>query len=99
MQADAFGPKAFVGNPAAVCLVKTFPPASVMQNIAAEMNLSETAFVEQTSTDASDGSAFSSDALFNLRWFTPEAEAPLCGHATLACAAVLFQGIQPTSKG
>lgn len=64
-----------------------------MQSIAAEMNLSETAFVEKTGTQSSSGNPFESDSVFNLRWFTLEAEVPLCGHATLASAAVLFQGI------
>lgn len=92
-QVDAFGPEPFTGNPAAVCLLERPLPASVMQNIAKEMNLSETAFVEPTSTEASRDSAFAEDAVFGLRWFTIGDEVPLCGHATLAAAAVLFQGI------
>lgn len=92
-QVDAFAPGAFIGNPAAVCLVQKFPPAAVMQSIAAEMNLSETAFVEQTGPEPSGSSPFKHCSVFNLRWFTLEAEVPLCGHATLAAAAVLFQGV------
>lgn len=64
-----------------------------MQNIAKEMNLSETAFVEPTRTGASRDSAFAEDSVFGLRWFTIGDEVPLCGHATLAAAAVLFQGV------
>eukprot|EP00055_Hartaetosiga_balthica_P001293 m.138210 g.138210 ORF g.138210 m.138210 type:complete len:306 (-) comp13627_c0_seq1:158-1075(-) len=86
-QADAFSATAFGGNPAAVCLI----PASlkdslgddVFQKIAAEMNLSETAFV------FSDTDSFVDESKFGLRWFTPTKEVDLCGHATLATAAVL----------
>ena len=75
---DAFTEKIFGGNPAAVCVVEKFPPESLMQNIARENNLSETAFVVR------DGE------IFRLRWFTPAAEVDFCGHATLATAFVLM---------
>lgn len=94
-QVDAFSPEPFGGNPAAVCLLQQSIDASEMQQIAAEVNLSETAFVEpaKTSGDTSRD-AFATEACFGLRWFTPAKEAELCGHATLASAAVLFQGVQ-----
>jgi PhzF family phenazine biosynthesis protein len=75
---DAFTRKAFSGNPAATVLVDKFPDDALMQKIAAEMNLSETAFAQQISPNA-----------FHLRWFTPAAEVPLCGHATLAMSHYL----------
>ncbi len=76
---DAFTDKMFSGNPAAVCLQETELEDSLLQNIAAEMNLSETAFVKK------------SDDGFGLRWFTPKSEVELCGHATLASAHILWQ--------
>lgn len=76
---DAFAAEPFTGNPAAVCLLDAPAPEAWMQSVASEMNLSETAFVVPT------GKAF------NLRWFTPEIEVDLCGHATLASAHVLFE--------
>jgi PhzF family phenazine biosynthesis protein len=76
---DAFSAEPFKGNPAAVCLLESPRPDAWMQNVAAEMNLSETAFL----LPAADG--------FGLRWFTPAAEVPLCGHATLASAHVLWE--------
>lgn len=75
---DAFSSSPFAGNPAAVCLLSDPVNDTQMQNIAAEFNLSETAFC------ISDGEQHS------LRWFTPVAEVDLCGHATLATARVLF---------
>jgi len=75
---DAFAEAAFQGNPAAVCLLDEPAPAEWMQHVAAEMNLSETAFL-----DPRDGG-------WNLRWFTPTTEVDLCGHATLASAHVLW---------
>jgi len=76
---DAFASRPFEGNPAAVCLLDGERPDEWMQGVAAEMNLSETAFVLPHSNG------------FSLRWFTPEAEVPLCGHATLASAHVLWE--------
>jgi PhzF family phenazine biosynthesis protein len=77
-QVDAFTNTRFAGNPAAVCVLPTAQDDNWMQNVAQEMNLSETAFLVRQD----DG--------FNLRWFTPTVEVPLCGHATLASAHVLW---------
>jgi PhzF family phenazine biosynthesis protein len=79
VQVDAFTAKPFAGNPAAVCVLPAERDAVWMQNVASEMNLSETAFLVRQA----DG--------FNLRWFTPAVEVDLCGHATLASAHVLWQ--------
>lgn len=75
---DAFTDKPFTGNPAAVCLLKKMPKAGWMQAVAAEMNLSETAFVAPVKGG------------FRLKWFTPSTEVELCGHATLASAHALW---------
>ncbi|NET70186.1 MAG: PhzF family phenazine biosynthesis protein [Sphaerospermopsis sp. SIO1G2] len=77
-QVDAFTHQLFHGNPAAVCVLQNPQDELWMQQVAAEMNLSETAFLIKQN----DG--------FNLRWFTPTVEVPLCGHATLASAHVLW---------
>ncbi len=77
-QVDAFTDKPFSGNPAGVCILEKPADESWMQNVAMEMNLSETAFL----SPEEDG--------FNLRWFTPKMEVNLCGHATLASAHILF---------
>ncbi|RXN27781.1 phenazine biosynthesis-like domain-containing [Labeo rohita] len=82
---DAFTNVPFKGNPAAVCLIENELRGDLYQSIAAEMNLSETAFIIKR-----DSVDFSSGARFGLRWFTYKSEVPLCGHATLASAAVLF---------
>ena len=76
---DAFTDQAFAGNPAGVCLLDKWLPGDLMQRIASENGLSETAFI----VPAKD--------YFEIRWFTPEVEIDLCGHATLASAHVLFQ--------
>ena len=78
-QVDAFTDKPFAGNPAAVCILTDPRDEMWMQNVAREMNLSETAFLLQQE----DG--------FNLRWFTPAVEVDLCGHATLASAHILSE--------
>lgn len=75
---DAFTDRPFAGNPAAVCRLARPQPGDWMQQLAAEMNLAETAFLE------ADGTAWA------LRWFTPRVEVDLCGHATLAAAHVLW---------
>ena len=78
-QVDAFSDEIFKGNPAAVCILEDWLDESLMQHIANENNLSETAFavlVEQR---------------YEIRWFTPKVEVDLCGHATLATAHVLFE--------
>ncbi|WP_162055195.1 PhzF family phenazine biosynthesis protein [Pontibacter pamirensis] len=77
-QIDAFTDKVFHGNPAAVCVLNVWLEDKVMQQIAAENNLAETAFVVQNGSD------------YEIRWFTPTVEVDLCGHATLASAYVLF---------
>lgn len=84
-QVDAFARRAFAGNPAAVCPLpagQPWPDAALMQQIAAENNLAETAFFRPSAMSSGE---------FDLRWFTPAAEIDLCGHATLAAAHVLFQ--------
>lgn len=78
-QVDAFSDELFKGNPAAVCPLESWLPDELLQNIAAENNLAETAFFVPSGED------------FELRWFTPAVEVALCGHATLASAHVLFQ--------
>ena len=78
-QVDAFTREAFSGNPAGVCMLGEPRPDAWMQHVAAEMNLSETAFL----VPEGDG--------FRLRWFTPTVEVELCGHATLASAHVLWE--------
>ncbi|XP_054626075.1 phenazine biosynthesis-like domain-containing protein 1 isoform X1 [Dunckerocampus dactyliophorus] len=83
---DAFTNLPFKGNPAAVCLLKRELSDELYQKIAAEMNLSETVFI--TTINSED---FTQGSRFRLRWFTPTTEVNLCGHATLASAAVLFQ--------
>mmetsp|Transcript_15220 Transcript_15220/g.26384 ORF Transcript_15220/g.26384 Transcript_15220/m.26384 type:complete len:315 (-) Transcript_15220:407-1351(-) len=82
---DAFSTKNFRGNPAAVVLLQQPMTDPVRQSIAAEMNQAETAYLETFQ----DGD-FKSSHSFTLRWFTPLCEAPMCGHATMAAAAVLF---------
>jgi predicted PhzF superfamily epimerase YddE/YHI9 len=79
-QVDAFASAPFRGNPAAVCLLDEWLPDATMQAIAAENNLSETAFLVREG----DG--------YRLRWFTPRIEVELCGHATLASGFVLLDG-------
>lgn len=78
-QVDAFTDHLFGGNPAAVCVLDEWFEEKLMQQIAAENNLSETAFVVKK------------DNFYEIRWFTPVAEVALCGHATLASAHVLFE--------
>jgi PhzF family phenazine biosynthesis protein len=78
-QVDAFTDKPFTGNPAGVCVLPGPKDDTWMQNVAREMNLSETAFLQQQA----DG--------FRLRWFTPAVEVELCGHATLASAHILWE--------
>ncbi|XP_038197171.1 phenazine biosynthesis-like domain-containing protein 1 [Arvicola amphibius] len=92
--ADAFTATAFRGNPAAVCLLENALAEDAHQQIAREMNLSETAFVSKL--QPSDN--FTQSSCFGLRWFTPVSEVPLCGHATLASAAVLFHKIKNTNN-
>jgi PhzF family phenazine biosynthesis protein len=79
-QTDAFASGLFRGNPAAVCPLDSWLPDSILQSIAAENNLSETAYYVRTGPDR-----------YALRWFTPEIEVDLCGHATLAAASVISE--------
>ena len=82
-QVDAFSGEPFRGNPAAICIMPCDLDDSLYQSIAQEMNLSETAFVDETDVKGE----------YRLRWFTPAREVPLCGHATLAAAHVLFDHV------
>lgn len=82
-QVDAFTDRLFGGNPAAVCPVETWPADPVLQSIAAENNLAETAFFS------------GGEGQYRLRWFTPVVEVALCGHATLAAAHVIFTFREP----
>ena len=81
-QVDAFATRRFSGNPAAVVSMKAFPDDATMLAVAAENNLSETAFLVRDGAD------------YRLRWFTPKVEVPLCGHATLASAAVVMERLE-----
>lgn len=82
-QIDAFSGKVFAGNPAAVCPLPAWIDAALMQSIAAENNLAETAFFVR------DGDEY------QLRWFTPTVEMDLCGHATLASGFLIFNKLEP----
>jgi len=82
-QVDAFTDRVFGGNPAAVCPLTRWLDDATLQAIALENNLSETAFVVRKGND------------FELRWFTPTVEVPLCGHATLASGFVILSVLEP----
>src|SRR5512141_1483123 len=83
-QIDAFADGPFTGNPAAVCPLDAWLPDAVMQSVAAENNLSETAFF------VPEGEGY------RLRWFTPTTEVDLCGHATLAAGFVVLRALSPS---
>lgn len=85
-QVDAFADRPFAGNPAAVCPLEAWPADAVLRDVAAENNLSETAFL----VPEGDGWA--------IRWFTPEIEVDLCGHATLASAFVVLERLAPARR-
>ncbi|WP_342647663.1 PhzF family phenazine biosynthesis protein [Mucilaginibacter sp. CSA2-8R] len=85
-QADAFTNQLFGGNPAAVCPLAEWLPDETMQKIAIENNLAETAFFVKTTSG------------YHLRWFTPEYEIDLCGHATLATAHIIFTELGYTEE-
>lgn len=85
-QVDAFTDRLFSGNPAAVCPLEDWPADGWMQAVAAENNLSETAFL------------VGGGGCYGLRWFTPATEVDLCGHATLASAFVIFSFLEPQSS-
>jgi len=82
-QVDAFANQVFKGNPAAVCPLESWPQDELMQQIAAENNLAETAFFLKAGSD------------YEIRWFTPEMEVDLCGHATLATAHIILKHYEP----
>jgi PhzF family phenazine biosynthesis protein len=89
-QIDAFTSQPFKGNPAAVCLLPhPLEEDGTLRAVAAEMNLSETAFVRRM-----DDRSWQENRTFGLRWFTPQVEVDLCGHATLATAAALFYEVE-----
>ena len=83
---DAFTNKPFSGNPAAVCVMDSWPSDDSMRKLAMENNLSETAFIVKE------------EAAYRLRWFTPGTEVELCGHATLASAFVILNFFEPNSN-
>lgn len=82
-QVDAFSENLFSGNPAAVCILNEWLDESLMQKIAEENNLSETAFIVKRNSN------------YEIKWFTPKLEVDLCGHATLASAHVIFEYYKP----
>ncbi len=82
-QVDAFADRVFAGNPAAVCPLAEWLPDELLQAIASENNLSETAFL------------VGADGRYELRWFTPACEVDLCGHATLAASYCIFEFLEP----
>jgi PhzF family phenazine biosynthesis protein len=88
-QIDAFADRLFAGNPAAVCPLSDWLDDDLLQRIAMENNLSETAFFVADPARAGH---------FALRWFTPSAEVDLCGHATLASAFVIFEHLSPAAE-
>ena len=85
-QIDAFTDRVFSGNPAGVCLLDQWLEDSILQSIAAENNLSETAFLVEANNH------------YDLRWFTPKIEVDLCGHATLASAFAVFENVDPQTR-
>ncbi len=97
-QVDAFTGDVFGGNPAAVCPLERWIDDRLMQAIATENNLSETAFFVPASvgTPAEDGYASGPGRDYDIRWFTPAAEIDLAGHPTLATAFVIFHWLDPT---
>ena len=86
-QIDAFAQKPLEGNPAAIVPLDAWIAAALMQKIANENNLAETAFFVRTAPGK-----------YDLRWFTPESEVDLCGHATLASAWLIFEALDPELK-
>ncbi len=82
-QLDSFTNEQFAGNPAAVMVLEAYPSDALLQALAAENNLAETAFIVMDGRD------------YRIRWFTPTIEVPLCGHATLASAAVVLELLEP----
>jgi len=85
-QIDAFANEVFSGNPAGVCMLDDWPQDEILQSIATENNLPETAFLVRQENG------------YDLRWFTPAVEIDLCGHATLASGHVIFEFVDRDSK-
>ena len=83
---DAFTDKPFAGNPAAVCVMDSWPSEASMMKLAMENNLSETAFIVKEEEG------------YHLRWFTPGSEVELCGHATLASSFTILNFFEPESS-
>ncbi|MBR3352906.1 MAG: PhzF family phenazine biosynthesis protein, partial [Erysipelotrichaceae bacterium] len=83
---DAFASEPFTGNPAAVCVMDSWPSEDSMKKLAMENNLSETAFIVREEQG------------YHLRWFTPATEVELCGHATLASSFVILNYYEPDSN-
>lgn len=94
IQVDAFADALFEGNPAAVVPLGRWPDDALLQRVAEENNLSETAYVVQRLPDEASGPEPGTPA-YHLRWFTPAVEVDLCGHATLATASYLFADVHP----
>lgn len=97
-QLDAFTDTLFAGNPAAVMPGKKWLPDALMQQLAMENNLAETAFFVPAAKTAPFPEAPSGEADYDIRWFTPAAEINLCGHATLASAYVIFNILKAKKK-
>ena len=86
-QVDAFTRRPFAGNPAGICPLDAWLPDATMQAVAAENAVAETAFFVRRA-----------DGDFDLRWFTPETEVDLCGHATLASAFFVFERLEQIGR-
>lgn len=98
---DAFTDRLFAGNPAAVCVLDAWLPERTMMAIAAENNLSETAFLVRAGGVSGDDASWvdaCGGGAWRLRWFTPTVEVELCGHATLASAFVVMSFIEPDAE-
>ena len=96
-QVDAFADRVFAGNPAAVCPLEAWLPDETLQSIALENNLSETAYLipKADSGGADSAGTENGGEAWDLRWFTPNQEVDLCGHATLASAYVIATYLRP----
>ncbi len=99
VQVDAFADRLFEGNPAAVMPLEDWLPDAVLQQLAAENNLSETAFLVDRLPEGVEAAADPGRPTAHLRWFTPTVEVDLCGHATLAAASYLLGDVHPGASG
>jgi len=97
-QIDAFANAVFSGNPAGVCPLERWLPDATMQSIAAENNVAETAFFVPRPRAAGGPAASTGGIDYDLRWFSPETEIDLCGHATLASGYVVFTALDPARQ-